>query len=78
MAVADALETTNRLAKAANVKLGKVVSMETNSSPTEGSENSGRSYNFRAYGKSMGGEGVSSSGQLIHYSATVEMHTLIE
>jgi hypothetical protein len=52
--------------------------METNSSPTEGSENSGRSYNFRAYGKSMGGEGVSSSGQLIHYSATVEMHTLIE
>jgi len=26
----------------------------------------------------MGGEGVSSSGQLIHYTATVKMHTLIE
>lgn len=78
MAVADALESTNRLAKAANVKLGKVFSMETNSSPTDGIDNSVNSYNFHAYGKSMGGEGVSSSGQLIHFTATVKMHTLIE
>ncbi|MFZ9663873.1 MAG: DUF541 domain-containing protein [Bacteroidetes bacterium] len=78
MAVADAMETTNRLAKAANVKLGKVFSMETNSSPTGGRDNSVNSYNFHTYGKGMGGEGVSSSGQLIHFTATVKIYTLIE
>jgi uncharacterized protein YggE len=78
MAVADAMETTNRLAKAANVKLGKVFSMETNSSPTGGRDNSVNSYNFHTYGKGMGGEGVSSSGQLIHFTASVRMYTLLE
>lgn len=78
IAVADAIETTQRLAKSANIKLGKVIYMQTNSSPSNTAANTVNSQSFQAFSKSMGGEGVSSSGQLINYTVNVTMYTRID
>ncbi|MGV3541414.1 MAG: SIMPL domain-containing protein [Rufibacter sp.] len=78
IAVSDALETTERLAKAGNIRLGKVIHVETNSSPSEAINQTVDSYHLQTYSKGMGGQGVSSSGQLISYSAQVTMYTKID
>jgi uncharacterized protein YggE len=77
LAVLDALETTKRLAKVAEVKTGKIVYIQTSKSPNDKSNRSVDSFEFEAFGKGMGGRGVSSSGQLIHYSVSVTVHTEI-
>lgn len=78
IAVSDAMETTQRLAKAGSIKLGKIIYMQTNTSPTNAVNNTVNSYNFQTYNKGMGGQGVSSSGQLINYTVNVTMFTRIE
>ncbi|WP_192822919.1 SIMPL domain-containing protein [Rufibacter sp. LB8] len=77
-AVIDARETTERLAKAGNLKLGKVLYLEINSSAAESINQTVDSFQMRTWGKGMGGQGVSSTGQLITYSAQVTMYTKIE
>lgn len=77
LAVLDAIETTKRLAKVADVKTGKIIYMQTSKSPNDKGNNSVDRFEFEAYGKGMGGRGVSSSGQLIIYSASVSLHTEI-
>jgi uncharacterized protein len=77
LAVLDALETTKRLAKVAEVKTGKIVYIQTSKSPNDKSNRSVDSFEFEAFGKGMGGRGVSSSGQLINYSVSVTVHTEI-
>ncbi len=74
-AVADAIETTKRLAKAANVNLGAINYISNGESPANAKNYTSRSYNFETYNKSMGGRGVSSSGQLIIYASEVLMET---
>ncbi len=78
IAVNDAVETTQRLAKAGNIKLGKIIYMQTNTSPTNAINNTVNSYNFKTFNKGMGGPGVSSSGQLINFTVNVTMFTQIE
>lgn len=78
LAVSDAMETTERLARASNVKRGKIIYLETSSSPADGIDNTVDSYHIQTYSKGMGGRGVSSSGQLITYSAQVIMFTQID
>jgi hypothetical protein len=78
IAVSDAVETTQRLAKAGNIKLGKIIYIQTNTSPTNAINNTVNSYNFQTYNKGMGGQGVSSSGQLIYFTVNVSMYTQIE
>lgn len=77
LAVLDAIETTERLAKVAEVKTGKRFYIQTSKSPNDKSNNIVDRFEFEAYGKGMGGRGVSSSGQLITYSASVSLHTKI-
>lgn len=78
LAVTDALETTERLAKIAKIKLGKVIFLKSTNSPASAINNTVSSGNLQTYNKSMGGEGVSSSGQLLNYTANVTMQTKIE
>lgn len=78
IAVADAMETTQRLARSGNIKLGGVIYMQTNSSPANAINNTVNSYSFQTFSKGMGGEGVSSSGQLINFTVNVTMYTKIE
>ncbi len=78
IAVSDAMETTQRLAKAGNIKLGKIIYMQTNTSPTNAINNTVNSYNFQTFNKGMGGQGVSSSGQLINFTVNVTMFTQID
>lgn len=78
LAVTDAIETTERLCRAGNMHMGKIVWMETNNSPTNAIHNAVRSYNFKTFNKGMRGEGVSSSGQLINYEVQVTMFTKID
>ena len=78
LAVKDAKETTVRLAKASGTTLSKITYLQTNSSPVNGANNKIHSESFQTYGKGMGGEGVSSSGQLLNYIVQVTMHTDIE
>ena len=77
LAIADAVETSKRLAKAANVKLGNIIYIETQSSPANAVNNRADSEQFQAFNKSMGGEGVSSSGQLLSFNAEVNVYTQI-
>ena len=77
LAIADAIETSKRLAKAANVKLGNIIYIETQSSPANAVNNRADSEQFQAFNKSMGGEGVSSSGQLLSFNAQVNVYTQI-
>ena len=77
LAVNDAIETTKRLAKSSDVKIGKILFIQTNKSPNDNSNNSVNAYNFDTFGKGMGGRGVSSSGELIKYIATVHINTEI-
>ena len=77
LAIADAIETSKRLAKAANVKLGSIIYIETQSSPANAVNNRADSEQFQTFNKSMGGEGVSSSGQLLSFNAEVNVYTQI-
>lgn len=78
MAVRDAIESTGRLARAGNLKQGRILYLETGDSPSDGEDETVESYNFQAFSKAIGGRGVTSSGQLITYRATVTLHTAIE
>ncbi|MBC7449280.1 MAG: SIMPL domain-containing protein [Hymenobacteraceae bacterium] len=77
-AVQDALESTERLAKAGHIRLGKVIYLTTGDSPGSGADESVESEQFQSYGKSMQVRGVGSTGQLITYRASVTMQTGIE
>lgn len=76
LAVKDAMEITQRLAKSANIKTGSIINMTTNTSANEERFSTERN-EFETYGKAMGGRGVSSSGQLIEYMVRVSMQTEI-
>lgn len=76
LAVLDAIETTKRLAKVAEIKMGNIIYMQSNKSPNE-TVNRSESYEFESYGKGMGGKGVSSSGELIKYSVSVTIFSEI-
>jgi uncharacterized protein len=76
-AVIDAIETSERLAKVSNLKIGKVVYLQTDKSPTDIGGKAENTYDFDGWGKAMGGRGVSSSGELINYSVSVTLHTEI-
>lgn len=78
LAVTDALETTERLAKSGNIKLGKIIYLQTNNSPSNTVNNTVNSYHFHTFNKGMGGQGVTSSGQLINYTVQVTMFSQIE
>ena len=77
LAVNDAIETTKRLAKTASVQLGNIIYIQTDSSPADAINNRVHSESFQTYNKSMGGEGVSSSGQLLTFMAYVTVYTQI-
>lgn len=77
LAVIDAIETTKRLAKTSNVKMGKIIYIQSNKSPNDNTNNRVDAYDFQTFGKGMGGKGVSSSGDLIKYSVTVTLYTEI-
>lgn len=77
-AVADAIETTKRLAKASNSTLGRIAYIQTNSSPSDGSRATDDSYNLHTYSKELEVRGVGSSGQLLDFTVNVVMHTLLE
>ncbi|MEN9335706.1 MAG: hypothetical protein RLZZ500_693 [Bacteroidota bacterium] len=76
LAVADALETTRRLANHSNVQLGKILTLSSNKSPNDSNVRI-NTEEFETFGKGMGGRGVSSSGELIKYSVTVNLQTEI-
>jgi len=78
LAVTDAIETTERLARAAKLKVGKITYLKSTNSPVNAINMSVNSGNLQTYNKSMGGEGVSASGQLLNYTANVNMNTKIE
>ena len=77
IAVKEALESTKRVATVSGVKLGHIVSIHTGASPNSAENNVIETNSFHAYGKSMGGKGVSSSGQLITFSAAISMETAL-
>jgi uncharacterized protein YggE len=77
-AVADAAETTKRLAKAAGVTLGSIVLLSTDSSPEEGATTRSNSYRIQTYSKQLEvANGVTSSGELLTFTANVRMETEI-
>ena len=76
LAVADAIETTRRLAKHSDVQLGKTLTLSSNKSPNDSNVRI-NTEEFETYGKGMGGRGVSSSGELIKYSVSVNLQTEI-
>lgn len=76
LAVADAIETTRRLAKHSDVQLGKILTLSSNKSPNDSNVRI-NTEEFETYGKGMGGRGVSSSGELIKYSVSVNLQTEI-
>jgi uncharacterized protein len=78
LAVADAIETTERLARAAKLKVGKITYLKSTNSPVNAINMSVNSGNLQTYNKSMGGKGVSASGQLLNYTANVNMNTKID
>lgn len=77
LAVLDAIDTTNRLAKTSKVQTGNIIFMQSNKSPNDNSNNRVDSYDFQTFGKGMGGRGVSSSGDLLKYTVTVTVFTEI-
>ena len=77
-AVADAAETIKRLAKAAGVSAGDILLMSTDSSPEEGATTRSDSYSIQTYSKQLEvSNGVTSSGELLTFSASVRMETAI-
>lgn len=78
IAVADAMETTKRLAKAAGVRPGKIVQISTDSSPANAGETTEDSYRIQSYSKAIEVRTVSSSGQLLNFTVRVALQTLIE
>jgi len=78
LAINDAIETTKRLARASGVTTGAIIYIETNSSPANAISTTSESESFQAYNKAMTiSEGVTSSGQLLNFSAQVSMYTAI-
>jgi uncharacterized protein YggE len=78
LAVIDAIETTRRLAKASGTTTGRVVYIQTDSSPANAQETTDDSYDLHTYNKGMEVRGVSSSGQLLNFTVRVTVHTLLE
>jgi uncharacterized protein len=78
LAVTDALETTRRLAEAGNISPGKIIFLQTSNSPAQALNQTVNSYHFQTFNKGMGGEGVTSGGQLITYTVQVSMFTEIQ
>jgi uncharacterized protein YggE len=78
IAVADALETTKRLAKAAGLKMGKIIKISTDSSPATADNTTEDSYRIQSYRKEIEVRTVASSGQLLNYTVRVSLETLIE
>ena len=76
-AIKDALETSQRIANVSSVKLGSILIINSDSSPNSSGQQSYNTSSFNAYGKGMGGSGVTSSGQLITYSTRINMSTSI-
>lgn len=76
LAVADALETTRRLANLSHVQIGRILSISSNKSPNDSNVRI-HTEEFETFGKGMGGRGVSSSGELIKYGVTVNLQTEI-
>jgi len=78
-AVADAIETTKRLAKASGTTLGSIAFIQTSSSPSDAEDATEDSYNLHTYNKGLEvSGGVGSSGQLLNFTAKVAVHTLLE
>ena len=77
-AVQDAVATTERLARAGNIRLGKIFYLTTDDSPSTGADESVESEQFRSYGKALQVRVSSSSAQLITYRVSVAMQTAIE
>ncbi len=78
-AVADAVDTTKRLAKAAGVTPGNILKMTTDSSPENGSRVRNNSSRIQTFSKGIEiSDGVSSSGELLTFSATVSIETAIK
>ncbi len=77
LAIKDALESTQRIAQSSGVKLGKINFVDTDASPNTALYQTYNTESFQAYGKMMGGRGVRSSGQLIHFTASITMRTNI-
>lgn len=78
-AVADAVDTTKRLAKAAGVTPGNILKMTTDSSPENGSSVRNNSSRIQTFSKGIEiSNGVSSSGELLTFSATVSIETAIK
>lgn len=71
------METTERLAKTARIKLGKIILVEMHNSSPEALGNS-ETYQLQTFSKSTGGRVVAASGQIITYSAQVTMYTQID
>jgi len=77
IAVADAIETTKRLSKAAGTKLGKIIYIQTDSSPANSRGNTEDEYSLQTFRKGFEISGVKSSGQLINFTVPVTIHTEI-
>ncbi|MBL7974892.1 MAG: SIMPL domain-containing protein [Candidatus Kapabacteria bacterium] len=77
LAIVDALETTQRIAKTAQIKTGKILYIQSGKSTNDNSGNRVDTYEFESYGKGMGGRGVASSGDLIKYTVSVTVYTEI-
>ena len=77
IAVADAIETTKRLAKAAGTKLGKIVYIQTDSSPANSRGTTQDEYGLQTFTKGFEISGVKSSGQLINFTVPVTIQTEI-
>lgn len=78
IAVADAMETTKRLAKASGVRMGKIVKISTDSSPATADDTTEDSYRLQSYRKAIEVRTVASSGQLLNYTVRISLETLIE
>lgn len=75
LAVKDAMETTQRMAKSASVKTGKILSIAASESPNQEDDYRNEASSFRSYSKAMGGRGVKSSGEIIKYQVSVNLTT---
>ena len=78
IAVADAKETTKRLAKAAGVTTGKILKISTNSSPATAGDTTEDAYRIQSFRKAIEVRTVASSGQLLDYTVRVSMETAID
>lgn len=77
-AVADASETIKRLARASGVSPGNILLLSTGSSPEDGAQTRSNSYRIQTYSKQLEvSDGVTSSGELLTFTASVRMETEI-